>query len=461
MSPKQLHLTEDDVAMCELMAVDLKARGYAVTTSNSYADTVQRLESGDIAPDVLVTDINLGDGNGLELLAQIKKLSANLPVVVITAFGSIESAVKAIRAGAYDFITKPFDFDVMGLTVERALHHRELALELERLRGKVAASERFGELVGHSPAMQRLFNLIARVAESEATILITGESGTGKELVARALHQRSRRAQGPFVALNCGALPEHLLESELFGHVRGAFTDAKTDRPGVFRQANGGTLFLDEVGELPLSLQPKLLRALQERKVRPVGADAEVAFDARIISATNVDLEDSLKTRRFREDLYYRLNVVRLALPPLRERGTDVLLLARDMLTQLKAVSTHPINDIDEDVSRRFMSYHWPGNVRELRNCIEHAMAIASSDSITMADLPDRLSELSNRGSARQMTPSGAELISLDEVEKRHIRQVLQAVDGNKRKAAQILGVDRTTLYRKLGQQADPGEKPE
>jgi DNA-binding NtrC family response regulator len=376
---------------------------------------------------------------------------------VITAFGSLETAVQAIRAGAYDFIAKPFEMEALRLTLERAASHRALRQELKRLRRAVDHEQRFGDLIGTSLAMRKVYDLIDRIAETDAAVLITGESGTGKELVARAIHARSRRAPGPFVALNCSAMPESLLETELFGHVKGAFTDARSSRTGLFLQAQSGTLFLDEVGELPLLLQPKLLRALQERRVRPIGSDTEVAYDARLVAATNRDLDLAVDEHRFREDLFYRINVLHVHLPPLRERGSDVLLLAQHFLTRCAEALGKPVTGLTPEAAERLMAYGWPGNVRELSNCVERAVALTRFDRIVVDDLPEKV---------RAYRPSRvllggedpAEVLPLEEVERRYI---LWAVDtiGNRTLAAQRLGLDRKTLYRKLARYDHPKKR--
>jgi DNA-binding NtrC family response regulator len=375
----------------------------------------------------------------------------DVPVIVMTAFGSMETAIAAIRAGAYDFITKPIEMDVLALTLERAFKHRLLQEQVKVLSEAVERTERFDELLGASPAMQKLYDQLSRIADSETSVLLMGESGTGKELAARSLHKRSRRRDQPFVAVNCAALPETLLESELFGHAKGAFTDARSDRKGLFVQAQGGTLFLDEITEMPLTMQPKLLRALEESSVRPVGGDQEVPFDVRILAATNRDLESAVEEGRFREDLYFRINVIQMELPPLRSRGTDVLLLAQHFLQQFAARSGKQVKGISEAVGERLLAYTWPGNVRELRNVIERAVALTRYDKLALEDLPEKIRDWRSS----QVFIGGddpSELVPMEEVERRYILHVVRSVDGNKTLAARVLGMDRKTLYRKLRQ---------
>jgi two-component system response regulator HydG len=361
----------------------------------------------------------------------------------------METAVQAIRAGAYDFITKPFDIDVVAIAIERAVKHSVLTRQVQLLQKAVEESRRFDELLGASPAMKEVYDLLERVAESESTVLVSGESGTGKELVARALHRRSKRSAGSFVAINCAAMPEQLLESELFGHTKGAFTDARTARPGLFVQAKGGTIFLDEIGDMPLGLQPKLLRALQERTVRPVGGDVEIPIDVRVVAASNRDLETAIEERKFREDLYYRINVIHVELPPLRARGADVLLLAKHYLEHFAAQSQKDVRSLDPEAAEKLSSYAWPGNVRELANCMERAVALTRGEAVGIADLPEKIRNYRTSHVLVAATDP-SELVPLEEVEKRYILRVLEAVGGNKTLAAQVLGLDRKTLYRKL-----------
>jgi two-component system response regulator HydG len=355
-----------------------------------------------------------------------------------------------MRVGAYDFITKPVDPKLLAVAATRALQHKGLADEVKRLRTEVAIDDvSIPTVVGSSASMRRVFTLVQRVADSEAGVLIHGETGTGKELVAKAIHDQGRRKSGPFVAINCAAVPASLIESELFGHERGAFTDAKVQRTGLFVQADGGTLFLDEIGELPLEVQPKLLRALQERMVRPVGSNREIPFDARIIAATNRVLEDEVYERRFREDLFYRINVVKIDVPPLRERGGDVLHLARHFLTIYAQRHGKSEMELSPAAAEKLISYAWPGNVRELENCLDGAVALARSNRIEIDDLPEKVKSFRpERFVVSANQPE--EIVTIDELERRYILRVLSLVGGNKSRAAQVLGFDRRTLYRKL-----------
>jgi len=447
-TPRARLLVVDDVqSMCEMLAERLPPLGFDVEWRTSAAEALAYLAAAEV--DAVVTDINMREMDGLELCNRIVAAHPEVPVIVITAFGNLEAAIAAIRAGAYDFLTKPFEIKVLALSLERAVQHRLLRAEVKRLRRSVHEAQRLGDLLGTSPAMQEVYALIDRVADSDTSVLVTGETGTGKELAARALHDRSRRRGGPFVPINCAAVPETLLESELFGHARGAFTDARATRTGILCQANGGTLFLDEIGELPLALQPKLLRVLQERKVRPVGGDAELPIDVRLVCATNCDLDTAVEEKRFREDLYFRINVITVKLPPLRARGGDVLLLAQDFLERSAAKVDRPVTGIAPEAAKLLMAYPWPGNVRELHNCIERAVALARYDQITVADLPDKVQH--HRPSYVVVAGDDpSELISLEEMERRYILRVLEAVAGNKTLAAQILKMGRKTLYRKL-----------
>jgi two-component system response regulator HydG len=440
-------IVDDDQSLCETMEAALRRAGFQASWKSSADEALGTLDHQDF--DVVVTDLNMRCMNGLALCERIAANRPDVPVVVVTAFGSMETAVQAIRAGAYDFINKPFEIEELKLTLEHAIQHRELREEVKRLRLEVGRGVAGNEIIGSSPAMRKVWDLIDRVASTDATVLVTGESGTGKELVARALHNRSRRSAGPFVAVNCAAVPEPLLESELFGHVKGAFTDAKSARRGLFLQANAGTIFLDEIGDLPLGMQPKLLRALQDKTVRPVGGDHEESYDARLVTATNQDLEQYVEDRRFREDLFYRINVVHIPVPPLRARGNDVLVLAQHFVKHFSEQLGKRIIGITSQVGEKLLAYRWPGNVRELQNCIERAVALTRFEELTVQDLPEKIRDYRDPPLFIPGEES-VELLPMEEVERRHILRVLKAVGGNKTTAAEILGFDRRTLYRKL-----------
>lgn len=439
-------LVDDDPEVCELVRYGLASQQIEVTSCGSGDEAFAYVSAHET--DVVVTDLAMPGMHGFELIDRIVANRPDLPVIVLTGAGDFETAVGAMRAGAYDFVTKPVDLAALGLATKRAAERRALREEVGRLRQVVAEARRFEQLIGASAAMQSVYSVISQVGPTDATVLITGQSGTGKEMVARALHQASRRRSGPFIAVDCAAIPEALIEAELFGHAKGAFTDAKTARTGLLAQADGGTLFLDELAELPPAVQPKLLRVLQERRLRPVGGDVETAFDARLVCATNRDLDAMVQAREFREDLYYRINVVQLPLPPLRVRATDVLLLAQHFITHFARMFEREIHGLTLEVADRLLRHAWPGNVRELRNAMERAVAMCGGCDISVEDLPERIRDY-RQGSVPPALDRELSL-NIEELERRHILRVLDAKEGNKLAAAQSLGIDRKTLYRKL-----------
>ncbi|NLX55181.1 MAG: sigma-54-dependent Fis family transcriptional regulator [Planctomycetaceae bacterium] len=445
--PGRVLIVDDDRSMCEMLEADLRLRQFECVATTSPHDALQILKSNSFH--VVLTDLRMPGMSGTELCERIVANRPDVPVVVMTAFGSLESAVAAMRVGAYDFVTKPIELDLLALALERAVRHHVLQEKVKVLSQEVAGMKRFDEILGTSDPMQELFDQLARIADSEASVLITGESGTGKELVARAIHRRSRRRDRPFVAVNCAALPDALFESELFGHAKGAFTDARAARKGLFLEAESGTLFLDEIGDFPLATQAKLLRALEEQKLRPVGSDREQPFDVRILSATNRDLETAVEEGRFREDLYFRINVIQVEVPPLRARGGDILLLAQHFVQSFAARSGKQVAGLSDAVAAKLMNYSWPGNVRELRNVIERAVALTRYENLAVDDLPEKIRDYRSS----QMVIAGsdpADLLPLEELERRYILHVLAALGGNKTTAARVLGLDRKTLYRKL-----------
>jgi two-component system response regulator HydG len=440
-------IADDDPDLTALLAAGLAAMEFEPHVVSTGDAAYAALSAEDF--DLVLTDLNMPGLNGLEFCERAVANRPDVPVVVMTAFASVETAVSALRVGAEDFVTKPVQVEALGLRLQRLLRARELRHEVVRLREEVRQARRFDEIVGQSAAMTKVFELVDRVCDSDASVLISGESGTGKEVVARALHSRGHRAAGPFVAVNCSAVPEHLLESELFGHAKGSFTDAIVDRIGLFQRASGGTLFLDEIGEMPLALQPKILRALQERAVRPVGADREVPIDVRVIAATNRDLESAVEERRFREDLYFRINVICVDLPPLRARGKDVLLLCQHFLTRFARQAGKPIKGLSPAAADKLLAYAWPGNVRELQNCMERAVALARFEEIAVDDLPEKIRDFKS-SHVLIAASDPTELVPMEEVERRYVARVMEAVGGNKTMAARVLGFDRKTLYRKL-----------
>ncbi len=440
-------VVDDDAESRELIALALQASDFDCVKAASAEAGLAALQRSSV--DAIVTDVHMGGMDGIELCRRVHEIDAELPIVVVTGRANVDTAVGALRAGAYDFLSKPLDVKLLVPTVRRAAERRMLGVEVLRLRRALSHTDRFGPLLGRSAAMHRVFDLVGRIADADVPVLIIGETGTGKELVATAVHEHSRRREGPFVAVNCAAIPQALLESELFGHVKGAFTDAKHDHDGLFVQANGGTLFLDEVGELPLGLQPKLLRALQEGTVRPVGGDGEVAFDARLVTATNRELEAEVEAGRFREDLFYRIDVVRVDLPPLRHRGRDVLLLTQAFLDRFAARAQRRIRGVDAVAAERLLAYPWPGNVRELENCIERAVALTPHDQIMLADLPKKIRE-HRSPPVFALGRDATDMPTLEEFEGRYIASVLAASGDNKTQAANILGIDRRTLYRRM-----------
>jgi len=442
-------VVDDDADMREWVKEDLEHEGFRVETADGGRAGVARVKAGGI--DLVVSDVKMPDLDGLDLLREIREVDPSPFVIIVTGFGSIDTAIRAVKLGAYDYITKPFKIDQLLLSIDKALAERSLRTEVTRLREEVSRRDRLENIIGRSAPMQEIFALIRRVATSYANLLVTGESGTGKELVARALHAKSPRKGKPFVAVNCAAIPENLLESELFGYTRGAHSTANADRQGLFVEANGGTLFLDEIAELPLSLQPKLLRVLQDGEVRPLGTNRSERVDVRVIAATNRDIERQLREGRFREDLYYRLNVIQIQLPPLRGRQEDILPLADHFLVRSTERSGKAVKGWKEGAKKMLLAHHWPGNVRELENVVERAVALTEGDLISPEDLPRTMQE---RKSQDRLASAVAQGFTLDQLEREYIERVLEVEGGNKTRAAHRLGLDRKTLYRKLEEYA-------
>ena len=444
---KHILVVDDDQDSCELLREIFSAEGWQVDTALSPSQAFSVAEKEKI--DLVVSDVNLeANQSGLDLL---KDLRTQCPVILVTGFGTLDSAVEAAREGAWDFISKPFKVQEVVAIARRALEHERNSGTANRGAAQLPARYEQGGLLGRSPVMIGLYKEIARVAPTRSTILIVGESGAGKELVARSIHQHSTRSAGSFVAINCGALTETLLEAELFGHVRGAFTGAVGDRKGLWEEAAGGTLFLDEVGETSPAFQVKLLRALQEGEIRRVGSSKAIQVDARILAATNRNLDHDVKAGKFREDLFYRLSVVTLRVPALKERRTDIPMLAEHFLAVVLEREDHEKLTLSEESIRTLVAYSWPGNVRELESAIEYAVLHARGHEIAPEDLPEKLQSAQVRAAARSpLSALFEDLPSLDELERRYLLYILEVAGGNRTRAAEVLRVDRRTLYRMI-----------
>ena len=426
------------------LAANFEMEDYKVKTASSGKEGLSIVSKGDI--DLVVTDLRMDGMSGEEVLRRITTETPGIPVIVLTGHGSIDSAVEAMKNGAYDFLTKPLNLDQLNVIVKRALENRELSLQHTMLKKELGEAVTFDRMIGTSADMRRLLELIKKVAPSRASVLITGESGVGKELVADALHSLSGRREKSFVKVHCAALSETLLESELFGHEKGAFTGAESMKKGRFELAHGGTIFLDEIGEINQTTQIKLLRVLQERTFERVGGEETIEVDVRVVAATNRNIEEEVKAGRFREDLYYRLNVVRLQVPPLRERKDDIPLLMDSFLKRFSEENSKSILGFENRARQALYRYDWPGNIRELQNCIESAVVMCSGKEISIEDLPPTISRFSGEGSIS--IPMG---LSLDDAEKIIIKENLAFNNGNKTKTAEILGIERKTLAKKIG----------
>jgi DNA-binding NtrC family response regulator len=438
-------VVEDEELMRSILRQLLEGEGFQVYTADSAESALEIFAANEVA--VVLTDIKMAGMDGLELLDQIKAVDEEAIVIIMTAYSSVDSAIAALRLGAYDYVTKPFVNENLLQTVRNAVQTKTLFSENRALRRELNKHYSFAEIIGKSEPLERVFRLVEKVADTNASILIQGESGTGKELIARAIHFKSQRAAKPFLAVNCGALPESLLESELFGHTKGAFTGAATDKKGFFRSANGGTLFLDEVGEMPQSLQVKLLRALQEHEVTPIGSSVAVKFDARIICATNKNLEREVAENRFREDLFYRLNVIEIDLPPLRERREDIPLLVKHFAAKIAREQNAPEKPFAGEALAALVNYSWQGNVRELQNVVERAF-ILSGDEINVENLPEKIK--SSAVNNFEIRDKEGFRPTLEEMERRYILEILNSAGDDKADAAIVLGIDLSTLYRKL-----------
>jgi two-component system, NtrC family, response regulator AtoC len=445
---RRVLVVDDEENLRLVLRTLLKRHGYEVETSANGEEALAAVDT--FGPDVILTDVRMPKLGGLDLLAMLKAKGNEATVIVMSAYGNVDQALEAIKAGAYDYVQKPFKPDEVILTLRKAEEREALRRENRALRAEIRKEHQFEQILAKSQAMQDIFRTIAKIADFKTTVLITGESGTGKELVARALHRRSSRKAHPFVPVNCGAIPENLLESELFGHKRGAFTDATSDRRGLFEEADGGTLFLDEVGELPLSLQVKLLRVLSDETIRRLGDSRDVKVDVRIIAATHRDLAAEVKASRFREDLFYRLNVLPIPIPPLRARREDVPILIDYFVARNNARLGTAIRGVDTEARRLLVEYAWPGNVRELENTIERAMVLSEGEMLVAADLPDRVREA--RDPVQVQLASGELSIKKTTrvIEETLIRRALQKTHGNRTKAAEVLELSHRALLYKI-----------
>lgn len=446
-------VVDDEKIIRDSISFILKKEGYNIEEAANGKEAFDRLS--DQSFDVVITDIEMPVMKGIELLDKVMQVSPQTLVLIITAYGSLETAIAALRAGASDYILKPLEFDELLIKLKRLLGARALAIENQLLRREVQKELDASPIVGKSAAMKRVFDTIMTVAGTDSTVLITGKSGTGKELVARAIHYNSRRRERPFVALNCGAIPEALIESELFGHKRGSFTGAIADKVGYFKAAEGGTLFLDEVSEMPVNLQVKLLRAIEQREITPVGTSSPLGIDTRFLASTNRELQKEVEAGRFREDLYYRLNVVEIHLPPLSERKEDIPLLVEHFITKYRTELRKNVHGIDAEVMRSLISHAWKGEVRELSNIIERAMIFSKGDFVTMGDLPEFF-----RGPSRIDFPDDNKSLqqAMNELEKTYIERVLRKHNFDKEKTAAILGISLPTLYRRIKELGIPQE---
>ena len=440
--PSRILVVDDDATACAVLAEVLIKAGYTVEMAGGGAEAV---EKGQRLPvDLVLTDIQMANMDGMAVLKRFQEFSPDTPIILLTAFGTIESAIKAIKSGAYDYISKPFKKDEVLLTIHRALDQRRLLNENMRYRQEFLDRYQFSNIIGSSQVMIEVYKLVARVASGRSTVLLQGESGTGKELIARAIHYNGPRVNAPFVAVNCAALTESLLESELFGHEKGAFTGAVTVKRGFFEEADGGTILLDEVGDMSPALQAKLLRVLQEQEIRRVGGNQSIPVDIRVLTSTHRDLWSMVKQKQFREDLYYRLNVVTITLPPLRERREDIPMLAYHFMHTCAAANKKRVIGISPEAMQVLQQANWPGNVRELSHTIESAVVVTSHEIILPDDLPVTLRKSVPAAPASEFL----DLVTLQELEKRYLIRVLDETHGNKTEAARLLGIDRRTLYR-------------
>ncbi len=450
-------IIDDEESMCNFMEIMLAKEGYRVDSVTSPKEGISRLRKENY--DLTIVDLNMPEMSGLDVLQEIRSFKSDQDMLVMTAYASVDTAIEAMKRGASDYITKPFKVDEIKLIIEKNISHARLRTENVQLKKQLATDNSFDKFIGSSEIVTQLKQLARQIAATESTVLIRGESGTGKDLVAKAIHHHSNRANGPFVTINCGALPENLLESELFGHKKGSFTGAIKDKDGLFKVADGGTFFLDEVGNMPVSVQVKLLRVLEDQLITPVGDTKPIHVNVRLIAATNADLEADVKAGSFREDLFYRLNVIPVYIPPLRDRRDDLDLLVEHFLTRIFSRQNREPKPVSDEAMQLLRNYRWPGNVRELENTLERAALLSKGERIDISDFPEKMaaaqpteqSPLQNANPS-QLSNSDEPLLNptLESIEKAYIHFVMSQTDGNKAEAARILGIDTSTLYRKI-----------
>jgi DNA-binding NtrC family response regulator len=445
MEKAKIMVVDDEESMCRFMQIMLEKEGYKTTASQDSKIALERIRKENY--DLVVADLLMPEMSGLELLSKAKSVDPDLSFIVMTAFASVDTAIEALKNGAFDYITKPFKVDEIKIAIKKCLEQRKIKNENIRLKRELKKESGIDCFIGNSPEIVKLKKIAEKVAGSDATVLIEGESGTGKELVAKAIHYQSQRADKSFVTINCAALPENLLESELFGHVKGSFTGAVKDKDGLFKVADGGTFFLDEVGMTSPAIQVKLLRALEEKEITPVGGTNPIKVDVRLIAATNADLEQEVKLGNFRPDLYYRLNVICINIPPLRERKDDIKLLISYFIKKYCENTRIEKKSVSDETMNFLLSYTWPGNVRELENTIEHAVLLAKGDQINIEDLPEKIKE---PNPLKLVTDTRPPTPNLETIEKAYIYWVLNQTGWQKSKASSILGIDSSTLYRKI-----------
>jgi len=443
--PAKILVIDDEDSMCSFMEIMLGKEGYDVETTSSGRDGVSRLREENY--DLVIADLNMPEITGIQVLKEVKAFKNEQEIIVMTAFASVDTAIEAMKQGAADYITKPFKVDEIKIAIEKSINRKKLINENTTLKKQLQGEHSFDRFLGKSEAVVKLKKLALRVASSDSTVLIRGESGTGKDLIASAIHHHSPRCGGPFVTINCAALPETLLESELFGHTKGAFTGAFKDKEGMFKVASGGTFFLDEVGNTSLTIQVKLLRVLEDKKITPVGGTRPIDVDVRLIAATNADLEQEVKANRFRADLFYRLNVIPIYILPLRERREDIALLAEHFAAEACERTNVQPKQYSPKAMQLLMSYSWPGNVRELENTIERAVLLNRTDRLDVSDFPEKLAEPDQITLVKEADPTTP---TLESIEKAYIHYVMTQTEGKKAAAARILGIDTSTLYRKL-----------